>query len=624
MPETPSDDSMATEPFDARLSEEARRAVYDVIALRRDVRHFRPGAPVDDETLRRVLGAAHLAPSVGFSQPWGFVIVRDEPTRTRIRESFIRCRETEAARFPPGRREKYLAYRLEGILEAPLNVCVTVDLRSRGEAILGTTVQPEAVRASVCCAVQNLWLAARAEGVGVGWVSIVEPAVLRSELGLPPGVEPMAYLCVGRPVEFRTRPMLEESGWLERRGLDSVLHRDRWREPDAAAPSAHADAGPPAGGGEGSDPAARARATGAARQPSATPAGGGEGFDPAARARAEAHQRDLTKPPGSLGRLEELATWYAGVIGRFPCEPPDRARVAVFAADHGVVVEAVSAYSSQMTAATVCNIMAGGAAINILAARYGVAIDLVDVGVAGDLSAAPVHPVVALRRARVRAGTRNLRCEPAMTRAEADGAMDAGRRVADDAADDGATLVATGEVGIGNTTAAAALVCAFTGADPEQVVGPGTGIDEAARARKVDVVRDALGRRSPLGRDPIDILASLGGLELAATAGFILRAADRRLAVVLDGFLACASALVAAAIDPGVLRVCLASHASAEPGSAIALRHLGLAPLLSLGLRLGEGTGAVLAIDLVRSAVALQSRMATFATAGIVGRGAGR
>src|SRR4029077_504294 len=134
--------------------------------------------------------------------------------RERIRESFLRCREAEAARFPPARRDRYLSYRLEGIAEAPLNVCVAVDLRSRGEAILGTTAQPEAVRASACCAVQNLWLAARAEGVGVGWVSIVEPAVLRRELSLPPGVEPIAYLCIGHPLAFRERPMLEESGWL--------------------------------------------------------------------------------------------------------------------------------------------------------------------------------------------------------------------------------------------------------------------------------------------------------------------------------------------------------------------------------------------------------------------------
>jgi 5,6-dimethylbenzimidazole synthase len=208
----------------------AREAIYRVISGRRDIRLFRPGAAVAPEVLRRILAAAHMAPSVGYSQPWDFILVRDEALRERIRHSFLRCREEEAARFEGERREKYLAYRLEGILEAALNVCVTVDLRPGPEAVLGTTVQPEALRWSACCAVQNLWLAARAEGIGVGWVSIVEPTVLERELELPALVEPIAYLCVGHPVEFPERPMLEETGWRARRALDDAIHDDRYRE----------------------------------------------------------------------------------------------------------------------------------------------------------------------------------------------------------------------------------------------------------------------------------------------------------------------------------------------------------------------------------------------------------
>jgi 5,6-dimethylbenzimidazole synthase len=210
----------------ARLafSDDAKRAIYEVIALRRDVRHFRPELDVATDVLERILAAAHLAPSVGLSQPWGFVLVRDVAVRTRIRASFLRCRELEASRYSDVRRASYLAHRLEGILEAPINICVAVDLRPREEAVLGTTVQPEALRASACCAVQNLWLAARAEGIGIGWVSIVEPAVLRGELALPAGVEPVAYLCAGHPVAFRDVPMLEETGWGERRALDRVVH----------------------------------------------------------------------------------------------------------------------------------------------------------------------------------------------------------------------------------------------------------------------------------------------------------------------------------------------------------------------------------------------------------------
>jgi nicotinate-nucleotide--dimethylbenzimidazole phosphoribosyltransferase len=576
-----------------RFSDEARRSVYEVISLRRDVRHFREGAEVTDATVLRILGAAHLAPSVGFSQPWGFIVVRDRERRARVRESFLRCREAEAARFPAARREQYLSYRLEGIIEAALNVCVVVDLRSRGEAILGTTAQPEAVRASACCAVQNLWLAARAEGVGVGWVSIVEAAVLRGELALPPGVEPVAYLCVGVPRAFRARPMLEEAGWLERRPVDEAVHREQWSErPSHAAPGPVAVAAPER-------------------------AGAPAPFDEHAERAARAHQDELTKPRGSLGRLEEIAAWYAGAVGRFPCAPPERAAVGVFAADHGVTVEAVSAYPSQVTAAMVCNVMAGGAAINVLARRHGVAIDLVDVGVAGDLSAPPADPEVAIWRAKVRAGTGNLRREPAMTREQAIAAMDVGACTADRCISSGAEILGTGEIGIGNTTAAAALTCAMTGARPADVVGNGAGIDAPARERKVSVVEDALRRHAPGPEDPVGALAAVGGLELAAIVGFVLRAAEQRVPVVLDGFLANACALVAVALRPGVARFFVASHESAESGSGVALAALGLRPLLSLGMRLGEGTGAVLGIELVRTAVALQGEMATFATAGV-------
>ena len=578
----------------ARFSDDARRAIYAAIALRRDVRHFRAGVDVDDATLERILGAAHLAPSVGFSQPWGFVVVRDGAVRERIRASFLRCRAAEAARFPPERREKYLSYRLEGIVEAALNVCVAVDLRARGEAILGTTVQPEAVRASACCAVQNLWLAARAEEIGVGWVSIVEPAVLRAELALPSGVEPIAYLCIGHPQAFRDKPMLEEAGWLPRRPLRDVVHpASRWRE-DAAPPSPAAS------------PTASPRAI-------ARP-------DEVARAAAHAHQTTLTKPHGSLGRLEEIAEWYAATRGAFPVAAPQRAALALFAGDHGVVVEGVSAYGSQVTAGMLCNVMAGGAAVSVLARRLGVELVAVDVGVAGDLSAAPREPRVPLVCAKVRAGTANIRCAPAMTREEAEAALALGARIANDLARRGTEIVGVGEIGIGNTTAAAALVCVFAGASPSDVVGRGTGIDDAGLAHKTRVVEDALALHLPDPRDPLAVVAAIGGLELAAMAGFMMGAASHRMPVVLDGFLSNAAALVAHAIAPDASAYMLASHASAEQGAKVALDRLGLSPLLSLGMRLGEGTGALLAIDLVRSAVTLQHEMATFATAGIVDR----
>jgi 5,6-dimethylbenzimidazole synthase len=218
----------------AVFADEDRDAVYRAIALRRDVRHFEPGFVLDGAVLRRILGAAHEAPSVGLSQRWRFIVVRDRERRARIRDSFLRVRAAEAERFAEPARSAYLALRLEGILDSSLNVCVAVDERAR-TPILGTTSQPESVRASAYCAIQNLWLAARVEGLGVGWVSLVEAGVLRSELALPTGVAPLAYLCIGRPLAFRARPMLEEVGWSRRAPLEAVVHDERFDDERADA-----------------------------------------------------------------------------------------------------------------------------------------------------------------------------------------------------------------------------------------------------------------------------------------------------------------------------------------------------------------------------------------------------
>jgi nicotinate-nucleotide--dimethylbenzimidazole phosphoribosyltransferase len=574
----------------AAFSEDARRAVYDCIALRRDIRHFRAGVAVDEAVLMRILEAAHQAPSVGLSQPWGFVLIRDAEARGRIQRSFLRCREAESSRFPAERREAYLRHKLEGIQESALNVCVAVDLRDRDEAILGTTVQPEAVRASACCAVENLWLAARAEGIGVGWVSIIEPAVLRQELALPPGVEPIAYLCLGHPVAFRRRPMLEETGWRASASLAGAVHEGgRWRDTRAPDP---AQSAPPRPG-------------------------------PAVAARM--HSATLTKPVGSLGRLEELAALYAAQHGAFPPPPLTRATLALFVADHGVAAEGVSAYGSQVTAAMVANVMSGGAAVNAIAADCRVEIQLTDVGVAGDLSAAPLAPVVPLRRRRVRAGTRNLSHEPALTRAEAEAALQVGSEAAQLAIESGSLAIALGEIGIANTTSAAAIVSVLTGMAPALVVGPGTGVTGTVLARKVAVIERALALHRPSATDPLGALAAIGGLEIAALAGCAIESARRRTPVMLDGLVTNAAALVAVALEPNVRGFLLAAHASPEPGARAALARLQLEPLLQLGMRLGEGTGACLGVALLRTAVSTQLSMATFATAGVVGRsGLGR
>ena len=582
----------------ATFSEQARRAVYDCISLRRDIRHFRPGVAIELATLTRILQAAQQAPSVGFSQPSGFIVISDASLRERVRGSFLACREAEAQRFPEERRAAYLAHQLEGICEASLNLCVVVDLRDREEVILGTTVQPEAVRASACCAVENLWLAARAEGIGVGWVSIVEPAVLRHELGLPAGVEPIAYLCLGHPVAFRRRPMLEETGWRRAIPLDEAVHwHGQWRE---KKPS--------------SLPTPPSPALARSARPAIPPA------SVEARAAAYAQLATLTKPVGSLGRLEELAVFYAGAHRAFPAPALERGTLALFAADHGVVSQGVSAFSSTLTAAMTANVMSGGAAVSAIAADCRVDILLTDVGIAGDLSALPPLPLVALRRQRIRPGTGDISREPAMTRAQAESAMAIGADVARAALEAGSHAIALGEIGIGNTTAAAALVSVFTGIPPALTVGRGTGISDATLARKLEIIERAIALHRPDAGDPIGVLSALGGLEIAALVGCMLEAARHGVPVILDGLVTDAAALIATRLEPSVSGYLLAAHESTEPGARAALVHLQLEPVLKLNMRLGEGTGACLGLALLRTAVLTQLSTATFATAGVVGR----
>lgn len=333
--------------------------------------------------------------------------------------------------------------------------------------------------------------------------------------------------------------------------------------------------------------------------------------DPRLALVAQARLDRLTKPPGSLGRLEELAVRVVVITGD-PAPRLDAPVIFTLAGDHGVVADGVSAYPQAVTAQMVENLCRGGAAVNVLAAQAGARVVVADLGVAGELA-----PRAGLVDMKVAPGTANLARGPAMTRAQALAAIAAGAGLVETAAPD---CVGTGEMGIGNTTPASALAAALTGADPEAVTGRGTGLDEAGRRRKVAVVARALATNRPDPGDPIGVLAALGGFEIAGLVGVVLAGAARRCPVVLDGFIATAAALVAVRLTPAAREYLIAAHRSAEPGHRLLLEALGLAPLLDLGMRLGEGTGAALGIGLLRAALACYAGMATFKDAGVSGR----
>ncbi len=334
-----------------------------------------------------------------------------------------------------------------------------------------------------------------------------------------------------------------------------------------------------------------------------------EPHDAAAAAAARARLDSLTKPPGSLGQLEDLAVRLAGITGD-PLPAVARRAVIVLAADHGVTSQGVSAYPREVTAQMLANFAAGGAAINVLARRAGARVVVVDIGV----DAEPVPGVVTQKVMR---GTHDMSRGPAMRRDEAERAIEIGIDLLRDEHERGLDVIATGDMGIGNTTASSAITSVLTGSAVRSVTGRGTGLDDAALERKAAVIERALAVNAPDPSDPLDVLAKVGGLEIAGLVGVILAARARRIPVVLDGYISGAAALVAAALHPHVAEGLIAGHRSAEPGHVAALRTLGLRPILELELRLGEGTGAVLAMPLLDAAIAVLREMATFESAGV-------
>ncbi|MGW5422997.1 nicotinate-nucleotide--dimethylbenzimidazole phosphoribosyltransferase [Streptomyces sp. NPDC003943] len=566
--------------------EAEREAVLRVMRERRDIRNGFRSDPIPHEVLLRVLEAAHTAPSVGHSQPWDFVVIRSAETRRTMHELAQTQREAYAKSLPKGRAKQFKELKIEAILDTPVNIVVTADPTRGGRHTLGRYTQPQMAPYSSALAVENLWLAARAEGLGVGWVSFFDEREMVRALGLPEHLEVVAYLCVGYVDEFPDEPELMQAGWSKRRPLSWVVHEETYGR--RALP--------------GEEPHDLLQETVANIRP----------LDAKALGEAWERQKRMTKPAGALGMLEIISAQLAGLSRVCPPPIPEPAAVAIFAGDHGVHAQGVTAWPQEVTGQMVANFLGGGAVCNAFANQVGAEVCVIDVGVAGDLPSTP-----GLLPRKVRPGTADFTIGQAMTREEAVAAIEVGIETARDLVAAGNKALLTGEMGIANTTASAALISVYTGVDPTEVTGRGTGINDEMHARKVDVVRRALDLHKPDPADPIGVLAAIGGLEHAALVGLILGAASLRTPVILDGVSTGAAALVARAIAPESLAACIAGHRSAEPGHVAALNKLGLRPLVDLDLRLGEGTGALLALPVVQSAARAMHEVATFDSAGV-------
>jgi nicotinate-nucleotide--dimethylbenzimidazole phosphoribosyltransferase len=591
------DDSRARErgddPAGWRFAEDERAGVWRAIAERRDIRRFRTD-PLPEPLLQRLLEAAHQAPSVGLMQPWRFILIRSEQTKAAMQALAARERLVQADHFD-GRARQYLDLKIEGIREAPLSICVCCDRDSGGPEVLGRHTIPDTDLYSTCLAIENLWLAARAEGVGVGWVSFYQPADLSSLLELPEHVVPVAWLCLGYPDERPKRPGLEAAGWERRRRLDELIFSERWGD-RLSKPNPHT----------------AAQSTNAERveQPDwwqRLAADVSPGYAGAA-VRVRDASDELVKPIGSLGGLETVIERWAIATGAPPPSEP-RAGILVFAADHGVSKRGVSLYPARVGAQVAAAAARGETAIGVLAHALGAELVVADVGLAGT-------PEPGLTDRRVAAGTVDITTGPALSPEQLRAAIEAGHALAGDLAER-CDLIVLGEIGIGNTTVAAALLAALTGLPAEAVCGRGTGLDAQGLERKRQIVNAALDANTPNRADPLECLRRLGGLELAALVGALLAAAAARRPVLLDGFATGVAALAACRLQPALRDYLIAGHRSAEPAHNHVLTELGLEPLLDLRLRLGEASGAALALPLIGLAARLHIEMRRFDEAGV-------
>lgn len=539
------------------LGEQVTAALATVLGARRDVRRYRPD-PVPAELLDAVLGAGHQAPSVGHSQPWRFIVVREAATRDRAVLLSDRERLRQAEQLEPDRRARLLDLQLEGIREAPLGIVVACDRRAPAAGVLGRASFGDADLWSCACAIENMWLTARAAGLGMGWVTLFQPADLAELLHLPPGVETLGWLCLGWPDERPPEPGLQRAGWSQRLTLDEVVMSERWPDDDQAPPPSYlataAQAVPPA----------------SQQAQLAAPTAG------AVVSARDSGDRLLTAP-GSLGVLDTmvnrvLALGHAGLTG---------GTLALVFAQHPVTALGISAYPASVTTDVLAATLAGESLGAVTAAATGLAIRSVWA------SARSVQGDLVRTDALTPADTARLLAE----------GSELGRSLAAEG------LVCLGEVAVGNTTVAAALAGVLLGVPATDVVGLGVGADAAMLERKREVVDTATERaRAKYGHDldePSVLLSALGGPEFAMLTGVVLGAASAGAAVVLDGLSTSVAALLAVRMQPAAQAHLIAGQRSRERAHGLVLTELGLEPLLELRLRSGEGVGACLGAQLL-------------------------
>lgn len=552
--DTTSSATRAAAPTGWSLGDQVQQGLDTAIDTRRDIRRYRHD-DVPKELVNTVLWAGHRAPSVGHSQPWRFIVVRDADIRDRAAVMADRERLRQAELLTPDRRAHLLDLQLEGIREAPVGIVVACDRRAPASGVLGRNTFTDADMWSCVCAVENMWLTARAHGLGMGWVTLFQPEELAELLHLPNDVETLGWLCLGWPDERPPAPGLERRGWSRRVPLSDVTLADRW--PDSAQPEAPVSA---------------------LRQTLHSP----NRYQVVA-AHDDADQ--LLTPPGSLGLLDQTLDRVEAAGGT----EITGGTLVLVGADHPVAHLDVTAFEASVTHDVMAASVAGTGLGVSTAIAAGLSHLVVDAGVA--------QPVQGARSVRIRGERGDLRHADAMTPVQVEALLRDGQALGAEASHDG--LVCLGEVGVGNTTIATALACAMTGLGPDEAVGLGAGSDTAMVERKAEIIKAALTRTHTDPNDPERLLAALGGPEFAVLAGVCLGAAEAGSPVVLDGLATSVAALIATKFSPGLHGWLVASQASREQVHHIVLAELGLEALMELRMRAGEGVGACFGAQMI-------------------------
>ena len=554
-------------------------SLEEIFGARRDTRHFTNEA-VPDEVLQKALMAGHTAPSVGLTDATRYYVIKSKEVKQEVKKLFEEYDKKASEQIEEeSQKEAYKKLKLEAIIDAPVGLVVCYDRSVLNNFTIGTVASNDTIKFSAVCAVQNIWLSLTEQGYSMGWVSILNYYLLKKKLGLPEEIEPLGYFCIGKPAtDYEKQPMLQQLGWknkLDKPIVSEITSITKTTEVKFATATS--------------------------------------GVTSANNAISEDLKfiiDNKTKPTGSLGILEALAQQIGEVLGT-STPTLNKPHIVVFAADHGIAQHGVSAYPQEVTRQMVSNFLQGGAAINVFCKQHNLSLKIVDAGVNYDF--APCLPVINNKIAK---GTQSFLYGAAMTISELEYCLQKGAEVVKSLNDSGCNTIGFGEMGIGNTSSASALMSVLCDIPAEDCIGKGTGVTDKQLIKKHQILKTAINNYKG-DADLLQLMSYFGGFEILQIAGAILEAKKRNMLVLIDGFICTVAFLCGYKIDPLVKTNAIFSHQSEEQGHKLLLEYLQAKPLLQLNMRLGEGTGCAVAFPLLQSAVAFLNEMASFESASV-------